>query len=251
MTNLMKEKLLRGLPALGISIMIPSPQLVEIAGRCGYDWVLLDCEHGSISLETVELMVMAAEASNITPLIRPASKAPGVIGQYLDRGVQGVQIPHVTTAEEARALVREIKCYPEGERSLAVGTRSAGYGFGLRPEEYAKQANIDMLICLQVEDRDGITNLTEIAAVEGVDVIFLGPSDLSQSLGHPGDFEHPAVKSVIDAAVQEIVQAGKIAGTAGKPSVTTERLAQGFNYYYTHLTTLLQTASAEYLSNKK
>ena len=251
MANKMKDKLLAGKPALGLSMMIPSIQLVEMAGHLGYDWVLLDCEHGSLNLETVEAMVIAAEANGITPIIRPYKNYFELIGQYMDRGVKGIQAPHVNTAEEAQAIVNAVKYPPLGNRSIAVGTRAAGYGFNLTKSEYVKRANQDLLICVQIEEKLAVTNIEQIAAVPGVDVLFVGPSDLSQSLGHPGEASHPKIKPVIDEAFSRILATGKIAGTAGNIAAASQRLDQGVLYYYTHLTTLLAYASAEYLKNAK
>ena len=251
MANKMKDKLLAGKPALGLSMMIPSIQLVEMAGQLGYDWVLLDCEHGSLNLETVEAMVIAAEANGITPIIRPYKNYFELIGQYMDRGVKGIQAPHVNTAEEAQAIVKAVKYPPLGNRSIAVGTRAAGYGFNLTMAEYVKRANQDLLICVQIEEKLAVTNIEQIAAVPGVDVLFVGPSDLSQSLGHPGEASHPKIKPVIDEAFRRILATGKIAGTAGNIAASAQRLDQGVLYYYTHLTTLLAYASAEYLKNAK
>jgi len=247
--NKMKDKFLAGKPALGLSMMIPSIQLVEMAGQLGFDWVLLDCEHGALNLETVEAMIIAAEANGITPIVRPYKNEPELIGQYLDRGAKGIQAPHVNTAEEAQAIVNAVKFPPQGNRSIAVGTRAAGYGFHRSMAEYVKQANQDLLVCVQIEEKQAVTNIEEIAAVPGIDVLFVGPSDLSQSLGHPGEASHPEIKPVIDEAFSRILASGKIAGTAGNLPTTTKRLEQGVLYYYTHLTTLLAYASDEYLKN--
>src|SRR5690349_23319191 len=107
-TNRMKEKLAAGEPAFGLSVMIPSPQIVESAAGLGFDWVLIDCEHGTIGLESMELMIMAAEASGVTPIVRPRSNAAADILQAMDRGAQGVQVPHVHHAQSARAAVRAV-----------------------------------------------------------------------------------------------------------------------------------------------
>ena len=104
-TNKMKEKLRAGQPAFGVSMMIPSPQTIEMVGRLGFDWVLIDCEHGTISLETVEILAMAAEASGITAIARPRTKDPDDILKVMDRGVMGVQVPHINTAEDAQQAV--------------------------------------------------------------------------------------------------------------------------------------------------
>ena len=116
--NRMKSKLLSGQPAFGVSVMFPSPHIVDIVGRLGFDWVLIDCEHGSISLESVELMVMAAETAGVTPIARPPVNSFESIGQLMDRGVMGVQVPHVNTAEDARRAVESVKYHPLGNEGL-------------------------------------------------------------------------------------------------------------------------------------
>src|ERR1700752_4319669 len=125
--NRMKAKLTAGEPGFGASVMIPSPQIVEMLGAVGFDWVLLDCEHGTLTLESVELMAMAAEASGLTAIARPATKSADHILQVLDRGVMGVQVPPVNTLDDARAVVSAVKYHPAGRRGLAAGTRSANY----------------------------------------------------------------------------------------------------------------------------
>src|SRR5690348_1921916 len=125
--NRMKEKLRAGEPVFGVSVMIPSPQIVEMVAAAGFDWVLLDCEHGTLTLESVELMAMAAEASGITAIARPVTRSAKHILQVLDRGVMGVQVPHVNTVADACEVLAAVKYHPVGRRSLAAGTRSAVY----------------------------------------------------------------------------------------------------------------------------
>jgi 4-hydroxy-2-oxoheptanedioate aldolase len=119
----MKEKIARGEPALGCSVMFPSPQIVEMLGFAGFDWVLIDCEHGSIGPADVELMAMACDAVGITPIGRPKTNAPSDITSLMDRGVMGVQVPHVNTADDARSAVAAVKFGPGAARGLAAGTR--------------------------------------------------------------------------------------------------------------------------------
>jgi 4-hydroxy-2-oxoheptanedioate aldolase len=127
-----------------------------------------------------------------------------------------------------------------------VGTRAANYGFNLTLDEYTQQANNEMLVCVQIEDKDALANITAIASVEGIDVIFIGPSDLSQSLGHPGNYEHPVVREVMQNAFKTILKSPKAAGTAGNFELTATRLEQGVTYYYIHLTTLLARGCSEF-----
>lgn len=247
MKNRMKEKLLSGRPAFGVSVMFPSPQVVEMVGRLGFDWVLIDCEHGSTSPESVELMVMAAELAGLTPIARPWTNSPEAILRLMDRGVMGVQIPHVNTAADARRAVESVKFHPLGNRGLAAGTRPANYGFGVSPADYVVEANRETLVCVQLEEAEALHNLGEILQVEGVDVLFVGPSDLSQSMGHPGRSDVPEVREAMNQAFAAIVAAGKVPGSAGNTQAIRGYLQKGVRYLYTHLTTLLATGSKEFL----
>ncbi|RMF89546.1 MAG: 2-dehydro-3-deoxyglucarate aldolase [Nitrospinota bacterium] len=245
----MKEKLLAGQPAFGVSVMIPSPQVVEMIGKLGFDWVLIDCEHGTISLESVELMAMAAALSGITPIARPWQNTPEAIMQVMDRGVLGVQVPHVNTAEDARRAVESVKFHPQGKRGLAAGTRPASYGLGLSMAEYTVEANRETLVCVQLEEEEALHNLESILQVEGVDVFFIGPSDLSQSMGYPGRSDAPPVREAMDQAFAAIVAAGKVSGSAGNPQAIRTYRQKGVRYLYTHLTTLLSRASTMFFES--
>ena len=247
--NLMKSKLLSGQPAFGVSVMFPSPQVVDIVGRLGFDWVLLDCEHGSISLESVELMVMAAETAGITPIARPPVNSFEAIGQLMDRGVMGVQVPHVNTAADARRAVNAVKYHPLGDRGLAAGVRAASYGYGISMSEYADQSNRETLVCVQLEEGEAVRNVDEIVQVEGVDVFFVGPSDLSQSLGYPGQPDAPVVRDAMDGVFATIAAAGRVSGSAGNAAATRRYLSQDVTYLYTHLTTLLSSAAGAFLDD--
>jgi 4-hydroxy-2-oxoheptanedioate aldolase len=211
-TNNMKKKILAGEPAFGLSIMFASPQMVEMAAGLGFDWVLIDCEHGAISLESVEVLCMAAKAAGITPIARPRSKDDLEILQVLDRGALGVQIPHVNTAEEARAAAAACKYYPDGNRSLAGGTRPQDYDLPAATTGYYGEANHEILVCIQFEDKIAIDNADEILGVDGIDVFFIGPSDLSATMGHPGNPKAEPVATAIDETLDKIVAAGKAPG---------------------------------------
>lgn len=246
MPNPLKETLYAGQPAYGVSVMIPSAQMVEMVAHLGFDWVLIDCEHGAIGLESVEAMVMAAEAAGIVPIVRPPTNAAEAIAQVMDRGAQGVQVPHVRSAADARRAVEAVKFPPLGARSLAVGTRAGRYGYGLSQTEYVAQSNRETLVCAQLEDVEALHNAEDILAVEGVDVFFIGPSDLSQSLGYPGQLEAPPVREAIEALFAKIRAAGRIAGSAGGAAALCRYRELGALYLYTHLTRLLQEGASAF-----
>ncbi|HLW59261.1 MAG TPA: aldolase/citrate lyase family protein [bacterium] len=247
MRNLMKAKLLAGQPARGVSVMIPSPQIVEMLGRLGFDWVLIDCEHGTISRESVEEMVRAAEASGITPLARPAGNHAEAILHVLECGALGVQVPHIRTAGDARRVVEAVKYHPLGSRSLAASTRPAGYGLGVPMAGYVEAANRETLVCVQLEDEEGLRHLDEMLEVEGVDVFFVGPSDLAQSMGYPGRPEVPEVQQAMAQAFAHIAASGRVAGSTCRADTVRDRVRQRVLYLYTHLPALLAAGAAPVL----
>ena len=209
-TNAMKAKLRAGEAALGLSVMIPSPQIVEMAGGLGFDWVLIDCEHGTIDPETVETLIMAAEASGVTPIVRPRSRAFQDIVEVMDRGAAGVQVPHVVDARTARDAVAAVKFHPVGRRSLAAGTRASGYGYRGTAAAFIEAANAETLVCVQIEDAEALDRVDEILAVDHIDVFFIGPSDLSQSMGYPGNPKAEPVAKAVEGPVTSMVPASAL-----------------------------------------
>ena len=249
--NRMKEKLRAGEPVFGVSVMIPSPQIVEMVAAAGFDWVLLDCEHGTLTLESVELMAMASEASGITAIARPMTKSPEHILQVLDRGVMGVQVPHVNTAEDAREVIAAVKYHPAGRRGLAAGTRAAVYDSHGTLADYVKAANDATLIAIQLEDRPAIENIDELLKVNDIDVFFIGPSDLSQSMGHPGNPKAPVVAEAIDSSFRKMVAARRTPGTPATAENVRDVLDKGVRYIYTHLPRLLSSSAKAYMKNAR
>jgi 2-keto-3-deoxy-L-rhamnonate aldolase RhmA len=251
MRNRMKEKLRAGEPVFGVSVMIPSPQIVEIIGAAGFDWVLLDCEHGTLTLESVELMAMAAEACGITPIARPMTRSAEHILQVLDRGVMGVQVPHVNTAAQAREVVAAAKFHPAGTRGLAAGTRAARYDAHGTLAEYVKTANDATLIAIQLEEQAAIENLDALLRVPDIDVFFIGPSDLSQSMGHPGNPKASAVAQAIEESLRRMRAAGRTPGMPAATENVREAVGKGVRYIYTHLPRLMASSARAYLQNAR
>jgi 4-hydroxy-2-oxoheptanedioate aldolase len=227
--------------------MFPSPQVVEMLGYAGFDWVLIDCEHGSIGPADVELMAMACDAAGITPIARPRTNSASDIQSVMDRGVMGVQVPHVNCAEDARAAVAAVKFGPGAARGLAAGTRPDRWGLGTRMPDYVTAANAQSLVCVQIEHEAALANLDAILAVEGIDVFFIGPSDLSQSMGHPGNPKALPVAAAIAGALSRILAAGRIPGMPATPETVVEVEANGCRYIYTHLPRLIGSGAARFL----
>jgi 4-hydroxy-2-oxoheptanedioate aldolase len=237
--NAMKARFKNGEPAWGLNLMFPSVQLVETIGHLGFDWVFIDLEHGAITIESLDALTMAADAAGITSIVRPPSNDPVAIGQVLDRGAHGIQVPHIETADDARRAVAAAKFHPAGERGIAGGTRASNYGVNFKPKDFIEAANRETLVCVQLEHRNALEHVDRILEVEGVDVFFVGPMDLSLSFGRPGDLEAPEVRTAIESCFERIRAAGKVAGCSGSPAALRRYRGFGVQYLYTHLQTLL------------
>ena len=245
--NAVKEKLRAGEAVVGIFCTLPSPATVEMLGLMGYDFAIIDAEHGPMDLETCEDMVRAADATDIVPIVRVAMNLPQNILRYLDAGALGVQIPMVNSREEAERVVASTKYPPLGRRGLA-GTRASGYGVGMNLVDYVAMANQETLVVVQVETREALARVEEIAAVEQVDVVFLGPTDLSTALGHPGQAAHPEVLAAIEEAGRSILSAGKAVGTIARDLEAYSHWRElGFQYLATSLTSFIAQAGRAYL----
>jgi 2-keto-3-deoxy-L-rhamnonate aldolase RhmA len=202
-------------------------------------------------LESVELMAMAAEASGITAIARPVSRSAEHILQVLDRGVMGVQVPHVNTAADAREVVAAVKFHPLGKRSIAAGTRAAVYDAHGSLTDYVKAANDATLIAVQIEDKEAVDNLDQLLKIDDIDVFFVGPSDLSQSMGFPGDPKAPSVAQAIDSSFRKMLAAQRTPGTPATAENLKGVLDKGVRYIYTHLPRLLSASAKAYLANAK
>src|SRR6516165_7380847 len=192
--NRVKRILREGGLALGTHVGgIADPQIVELIGLAGFDAAFIDMEHTTFDLHDVQLAVMAAERTGITPIVRTPGFDPAFILRLLDMGVQGIQVPHVGDAATARAAVKAVRYPPLGDRGMAAGSRAAEFG--------------KIPLACMIEDMAAVERIDEIAAVEGVDLLAVGPSDLSRSLGVSGQPDHPRLVAAIDR-VREAVKKG-------------------------------------------
>ncbi len=183
----------------------------ETAGYAGFDYCIIDMEHGPISTDKLQELIRACECGGAAAIVRVPDISEQSIGKPLDLGAAGVQIPQVSTAEEAKKAVSLAKFYPRGERGVCRFVRAARYS-SLEKREYFQSAN-DALVILQVEGVQGVEHIEEILAVEGIDVIFIGPYDLSQSLGVPGEVEHSLVTDTMKDLVKKAQAKGIAVGT--------------------------------------
>jgi 4-hydroxy-2-oxoheptanedioate aldolase len=207
--NAFKRALREGRPQIGLWSHLCSHISTEILGRCGFDWMVLDMEHSPNELNDILAQLQALKDSPTMPVIRPPWNDMVTFKRLLDIGVQTLIVPYVQTEQEARNAVAYTRCPPEGVRGFAGAPRASGYG---RIKDYAKRCADELCLLLQVETPLGLQNIEAIAKVEGVDGVFIGPGDLSASMGHIGNPKHPEVLAAIDDAFRRIRACGKAPG---------------------------------------
>ncbi|OQM76053.1 hypothetical protein BFN67_16570 [Pseudaminobacter manganicus] len=203
---------------IGCFIMLPSASVTEMVAYAGFDFVILDTEHGAATPETLENQLRAAEAAGVPALVRTVGMTAGEILRALDAGASGILVPHVCTAQEAASLAEAAHYPPYGIRGLATTARAGKHGL-VKLADHLKNAYENTIVLVQVEDARALDDVPAIAKAKNVDGVFIGPADLSISLGHPGNPGHPDVVAAIDKAVSEIVAAGSSPSTfARSPS---------------------------------
>ena len=207
--NHFKHAIAAGRQQVGLWCALPSAFTAEMVAPAGFDWLLFDTEHTPSSVTTVMSQLQAAAPYTVSPAVRATINDTAEIKQLLDIGAQTLFIPYVQSAAEARAAVMAMRYPPEGIRGVAGTTRANRFG---RVENYFQLAAQELCLIVQVETQAALDQLEEIAKVDGVDGIFIGPSDLSASLGHPGNQAHPVVKKTIEETIRRIRACGKPAG---------------------------------------
>lgn len=206
--NVVKRRLTQGARTAGAWLQACSPIAAEIMADAGFDWLLIDMEHGPGDYQTLLAQLQAIEGSGTVPFVRVEAQDPAVIKRVLDLGAWGVMIPWVSGRQACEAAVRACKYPPEGIRGMAGGHRAAG--FGRFAAEYFGRANDEVLVIVQIETAEAVREIDAMLGVPGVDVAFIGPTDLSAALGHVGDPRHPEVQD----AVRKVEGAARRAGVA-------------------------------------
>lgn len=247
MRNALKDKLAAGEAATIIAPYATSAGLVEMLGHFGFDGVFLDCEHGPAGWEDVENMIRAAEVAGYSSVVRVPTSDAATISRALDRGAGDIQVPHVNSGDEAAAVVANAKYAPIGHRGWS-GWRGA---FGLDGAEYARQANAATLVAIMLEDIAALNNLDDILRVDEVDVFFVAPGDLAQSMGLQGQAGDPQVQRAIDDALRRIRSGGKVSGTLTTPKTLDHYLELGVQFLYVSLQSLLEPTSFEFIQRVK
>lgn len=214
---------------IGFWQSLTSTETVAISARAGFDWILLDAEHAPNSMADLRSQIRAAAGGTAHVVVRPVVGADWMIKQILDLGAQTVLVPMVETAEQARDLVSACRYPPEGHRGVASSIVAAS-DFGAR-SGYLHSANAQIALIVQIESQRGLANLDAILAVDGIDGVFIGPADLSASLGHLGQPQHPQVQAAIADATSRIIAAGKAAGILlSDPDQIAAAMASGMRF---------------------
>ena len=189
--------------ALGTWSVITSPTSAEIMGKAGLDFLILDLEHGPLNLETAQDMIRALEGTECAPLLRVPTNEEWWILRVLETGCAGVAVPQITSVDAAKKAVNAVRYHPKGERGFSPFTRSAGYT-AEDSDEIAQEKNESTFCMLMIEGEDGIADLDKIINISGVDAIYIGTYDLSQSLGYPGEPTHPDVVEHVESIVERV-----------------------------------------------
>ncbi|MBI1357708.1 MAG: aldolase [Acidobacteria bacterium] len=214
----------------GPFVETPAPEMVEALGLAGFDIAIIDCEHAAFSGEQVRHLLRAAVVAGLAPLVRVRENAPGPILEALDLGATGLHIPQIANAADAERAVRAARFPPLGERGFNPFVRAGRYG-SLPVAELRREAADDTLLVLHIEAEAALEHIDEILAVPGVDVAFLGPYDMSQTLGVPGEVTHPKVLQALRAVVEAARRRGVVVGCfASRPEHAALWLREGVTY---------------------
>ena len=221
MANPFKDKLKRDEVVVVLNPDHPSPSLTEFVAGLGFDGVFIDCEHGVATVERVQDMCRAARAAGVQSIVRPESDAPFLITRYLDAGAGGIMVPHVETAAMAHQIVETVRY--------------------ARPKDHE-----DKVVVAMIESMPAIANLPELLNVEEIDVFFIGPNDLSHSMGYAAQMHHPEVKAMVKKASASIRDAGKTPGTLVVGQTAAEFVAAGCRFLYEHTNSFIVAGATDF-----
>jgi len=251
MHNRIKEKLARGESSIGTWQMIGHPVVTEIMAQAGFDWVVLDIEHGIFDWPAALGHVQVIQGHGCPVLLRLPINAPEHFKWALDTGAEGVIVPMIRTVEDARRAIAYAKYPPQGERGISIG-RAHAYGAAF--DDYVATANAETLVALQIEHIDAVRNIEGICALPGLDVVFVGPYDLSGTMGLMGQVTHPEVEAAMVRVVRAAQAASVVPGLLivdPKPGEVAQRVAEGFRFISIGLDTKLLIDAAREMATRR
>jgi 4-hydroxy-2-oxoheptanedioate aldolase len=248
----LRDRLGDGNPLFGLLSPDTDGNLVETAGLLGFDFYILDTEHGTGGTRDAEGFVRACEVAGMAPLVRPRGPDPKLILQYLDAGMQGVMLPGVRTTEDVRRLVAAVKYPPEGLRGIAPVRANRWFLAGEAQAAWVVRANAETLVLPQIETVEAMESLPEIVRVPGLDGVIIGPRDLSMAMGYPDGPGHPEVEAAIDRITKTVLDARLVVGTVASTGERARALvAKGHRLILHSVGALLRTGAGAFFRAAK
>jgi 4-hydroxy-2-oxoheptanedioate aldolase len=224
-TNKLKQRLAQGETLIGTFVKSTDPAMTEVMCMSGLDFLILDNEHTAMNKETLVNLIRVTEIYDVPVIVRVRDNDTPQILQALDAGAYGVQVPNLRTAEDAKKAIRSIYYAPKGTRGFANTNRTAAYGL-MDVKEYIRLASENLLFVGYCETLEAYENLDEILALDGLDIVFMGPSDLSQAFGVLGQVTHPLVLDAMDTIIRKTIRAGKVVGTVASDGIAAKKLME-------------------------
>ncbi len=240
--NRAKEKLRAGDIAIALYGHSNTSDTIDFCGPLGFDAFWIEGEHGASTWHEIGDLSRACDLWNMASVMRLHSAEAGVITRALDLGVNGIVIPHVNTKEVAELVAQSCRFAPAGRRGMYSGRRAYG------TPKYFSKANDEILTIVLIEEVQAVENLDEILSVEQIDVFFVAPSDLAQSMGYLGEPDHPEVQAVIDDSLRRITAAGRVAGAVGKETTLSHYVDLGVRFFLVSFNGWITAGAAAYLS---
>ncbi|HAE42792.1 MAG TPA: aldolase [Clostridiales bacterium] len=227
----LRERILSKEVVLGLFYKFNSQAVVEMVGHAGFDFIIIDTEHANFSSYDVEGLIRAADGVGMSSVVRVREAKPEDVLHALDSGADGVQIPSIRSADQAVEVCATSKYYPQGNRGLSMTQRSGMYSAWPKDKNYFDHSNNNSLVVVHVENKEMADNVEELLKIPQLDVVFIGPGDLSQSLGKPGQMNAPEVVKVIEEVIEKVLAKGKAAGIyCGTPEAIKQYVDLGVTY---------------------
>lgn len=222
-----KRKLDAGETVFGSFLKVDAPSIAELYGLAGFDFLIVDAEHGCFTHGQIENLIRTCERMGMSSVIRTPDAQEANILHVLDSGASGIQVPSLKSAAEVREVIAKAKYWPVGERGSARACRAAGYG---TVPDYETRANAETLVAVHIENKEMVEEVEALCAIDALDVLFIGPGDLSQSLGHPGNAGHPDVVAAIDRVIEVAAGRKHIGTVVGNAAQLEAYVARGVRY---------------------
>lgn len=246
--NRTKQKLRSGQPAYGVLSTSDDPQLAELFGLAGFDYYMLDAEHGIMDAAQAVNVIRACERVNMTPMVRVGSKDPKLVLQYMDAGMMGVMMPGLESPAEVKMLIDAVKYAPVGKRGMGITRASSYVAVGQEAVDYINFTNEQTMVIPQFEDAALIDRFEEMISQPGVDAVVIGPRDLSLNMGFPDGPNHPEVQAMIDRVIALCKKANVIVGiTAGRRADSAKQVARGATMILAIAHFVIMAGSKEFL----